>query len=151
PKYLREVVLPNIEAGARAAGRSLADIDICGGSFIVAGRNEEEVEKAKGPVKRQIAFYASTRTYKPVMDLHGWGETCLKLNRMSAEGRWQEMADAITDEMLAEFAVVGTYDDVVPKLKARFADLLNRISFDLPPGNGLDKGRLREMVRALRE
>jgi probable F420-dependent oxidoreductase len=129
PKYTREVIIPSIEEGARKAGRELADIDIVGGSFLVTGNTEEEVEKAKAPVKQQIAFYGSTRSYHPVLECHGWGETGMRLYRLSMEGKWAEMASEITDEMLDEFAVVGTYDEVVSKIRERYFGVVSTLDF----------------------
>jgi probable F420-dependent oxidoreductase len=148
--YLREVILPNIEAGARKAGRSLRDIDISGGSFIVTGESEEELEQAKRATKQQIAFYGSTRTYKPIMDLHGWGDVCLKLNAMSLRGQWQEMADEISDEMLEEFAVIGTYDEIAGRVKERFGDIVTSVGFAMPIRSPDDRERLRAILQTLR-
>jgi probable F420-dependent oxidoreductase len=150
-KYLREVILPNIEAGARKAGRSLQDIDISGGSFIVTGENEEELEQAKRAAKQQIAFYGSTRTYRPVMDLHGWGDVCLKLNAMSVRGQWQEMADEISDEMLEEFAVIGTHDEIAARIKERLGDVVTSVGFAMPIRSPGDRERLRAILQTLRE
>ncbi len=151
PKYFRDVILPNLEAGAKKAGRSLADIDISGGNFIIAGDTEEEIERGKQDTRRQVSFYGSTRTYKSVMDAHGWGDTALKLHRMSSEGLWTEMAEEITDEMLEEFAVIGTYDEIVDKIKERWGWVVNRVGFTMPVRGPADEERLRAMIRALQE
>lgn len=151
PKYTREVLLPAVEAGARKAGRSLEEIDICFGGFIITGETRDDVERAKAASRRQIAFYGSTRTYKPVFDVHGWGDTVLKLHEMSLYGnKWNEMAQEITDEMLDDFAIIGTHDEIVPKIKERLGGLFTRISFSIPVQNDRDKGRLREMIQALK-
>ncbi len=151
PKYFREVILPNLEAGAKKAGRSLADIDVCGGSFIIAGETEAEIEQVKGDTRRQVAFYGSTRTYKAVLDALGWGDTALKLHRMSSEGLWTEMADQITDEMLEQFAVIGTYDDIVDRIKERWGWVVNRVAFDMPVRGPDDEERLRAIIRGLQQ
>jgi probable F420-dependent oxidoreductase len=127
-KYLNTVILPNIKEGAEKAGRSMDDIEICGAGFIITGENEEEVERAKAPVRQQLSFYASTRSYRPVLDAEGWGEVNERLFAMSIEGKWQEMAAGITDEMLNEFAVIGTYDELVPKIKERWGGVMDRIT-----------------------
>ena len=119
------MILPAIEEGAKKAGRELSDIDIVGGSFIITGKNEEEVERAKAPVRQQLSFYASTRAYHPVLEVHGWQETGEKLFRLSMEGKWPEMANGITDEMLEEFAIIGTYDELVPKIKERYGGVVD--------------------------
>ncbi len=129
PRYTREILLPNVEAGAKRAGRKLSDIDIVGACTVVTGRNQEEVQRAKGPVKQRIAFYGSTRTYHPVLELHGWGEVGLRLHRLSLEGKWQEMANEISDEMLEEFAIVGTYEELLPKIKERYAGVVSTLGF----------------------
>jgi probable F420-dependent oxidoreductase len=128
-KYTKEVIIPAVEEGAKKAGRNLSDIDIVGGSFVIAGKNEEEVEKAKSPVRQQLAFYASTRVYHPVLEVHGWQETGQQLFRLSMEGKWPEMGALITDEMLDEFAVIGTYDQIVPKIKKRYSGVVTTLDF----------------------
>ena len=149
PKYLREVILPNIEKGAKKAGRDLKEIEICGLGFVITGKTEEEVEKAKAPARQQIAFYASTRTYRPVLDVHGWGELCPDLNALSLEGKWQEMATKITDDMLDQFAVIGTYDEIVPKIKERCAGVIDRVTFSIPVRSPEDEERLQSMIKEL--
>ena len=151
PKYTREVIIPNIEEGARKAGRQLADIDIVGGSFLVTGKDEEEVEKAKAPVKQQIAFYGSTRSYHPVLECHGWGETGMRLYRLSMEGKWAEMANEITDEMLDEFAVVGTYDEIVPKIRERYFGVVSTLDFGFAIQTPEQAERLHWMVQELKK
>ncbi len=99
-KYTKEVILPEIEAGARKAGRKLSDIDIVGGSFIITGKNEEEVERAKAPVRQQLSFYASTRAYHPVLEVHGWqdaGQTAvppLHGRQVAGDGKGDHRRDA---------------------------------------------------------
>ncbi|TEU01665.1 MAG: TIGR03617 family F420-dependent LLM class oxidoreductase, partial [Dehalococcoidia bacterium] len=149
PKYTREVIIPSIVEGAKKAGRRLSDIDVVGGSFLVTGKDEEEVEKAKAPVKQQIAFYGSTRSYLPVLECHGWGEVGMRLYRMSIEGRWAEMGNEITDEMLHEFAIVGTYDEVVPKIKERYLGVVSTLDFGFGIQTPEQAERLRWMVQEL--
>ena len=149
PKYLKEVVIPNIEAGAKKAGRSLKDIDMTGGGFVITGETEKDVEGQKPALRQQIAFYGSTRTYKGVLDLHGWGETCLRLHRLAAEGRWLEMGREISDEMLDQFAVYGTYDQIAARIKERWGGIVNRTGFFMPVRHEGDKERLREIIRQI--
>ena len=150
-KYTKEVILPAIKEGAEKAGRKFSDVDIVGGSFIITGKNEEEVEKAKAPVRQQLSFYASTRVYHPVLEVHGWEETGQQLFRLSMEGKWPEMAAAITDEMLDEFAIVGTYDELVPKIKERYAGLVTTLDFGFGVRSPEDHERLNYIVQELKK
>ncbi|MCH7523090.1 MAG: LLM class flavin-dependent oxidoreductase, partial [Chloroflexi bacterium] len=151
PKYTREVIIPNIEEGAKKAGRNLSDIDVVGGGFLVTGKNEEEVERAKAPFKQQIAFYGSTRSYHPVLECHGWGEVGMRLHRLSMEGKWAEMTNEITDEMLNEFAVVGTYDEIVPKIKERYSGVVNTLGFGYSTITAEQEDRLRWIIQELKK
>lgn len=150
-KYTNEVILPEIEAGAKKAGRQLSDIDIVGGTFIITGANEEEVERAKAPVRQQLAFYASTRVYHPVLEAHGWMEAGQQLFRLSMEGKWQDMGKLITDEMLDEFAIIGTHEELAPKLKARWGGIATTLDFAFGVRGPEDHERLAFIVQELKK
>src|SRR3990167_2369707 len=138
PKYLREYVHPAVEEGLRASGRRRADFTYVTSTFAVVGDTEQELERARQSVRQQIAFYASTRTYEPVLAAHGWQDLTPALHRKSVEGDWQGMADLITDEMLDTFAVTGTYATIAARIKERYTGLLDRTAFYQPYQSGLD-------------
>jgi probable F420-dependent oxidoreductase len=147
PKYLREFVLPNVEKGLQKAGRSRKDFKIATTAFVIVGRNQEEIEKAKAGVRQQISFYASTRTYKVVLDMHGWGDVSARLNEKAAKGDWGAMAKEITDEMLEVYAVSGTFDDIADKVRARYEGLLDNVGFYIPYRAGIDDADWRKLTR----
>ncbi len=149
-KYVKEVILPDLETGAERAGRSLEDVEVSGGGFIVTGETEEGIAKGREAVRSRIAFYASTLSYRPVMSVHGWDDTVEKLYRMSVEGQWDSMRGEITDEMVDTFALIGTYDDIVDKIKARYGDYACSIDFSLPVDNGNSEGRLEDVIKQLK-
>jgi len=151
PKYLREFVLPHVEQGLKKAGRSRKDFQIGTTAFVIVGRNQDEIERAKAGVRQQIAFYASTRTYKVVLDMHGWGEVSARLNQKAAQGDWGGMAKEITDEMLDAYAVVGTYEDIADKVMRRYDGLLDRVGFYIPYRAGLDDAEWRKLTRRFNE
>lgn len=128
-KYLREAVLPHIEQGAKKAGRQRRDVTLFAPVFVATGEQRSEMEVAKLAVKQQIAFYASTRNYRPVLEMHGWGDIGPLLTQKAAAGDWHGMAAEITDAMLEEFAVVGPAEEIPDRLKARYAGLLDRLAF----------------------
>jgi probable F420-dependent oxidoreductase len=131
-RYLREVTVPALERGRRRAGRSMAGFEIVGPSFVVTGNDDHELAQAAQATRQQIAFYGSTPAYRPVLDLHGWGDLQDQLNAMSKQGRWVEMAGAIDDEILNSFAVVGEPEAIAPELHRRYGDVVQRISFYAP-------------------
>ena len=149
PQYTRDVIIPNLEIGAARSGRSLDDFEINAGGFIITGATEEEVESKKAGVKGQISFYASTRSYESVMSTHGWEDTAARLYRMSVDNRWGEMPGQITDDMLETFAVIGTHDEIVHKLKQAHSDYATSISFDIPTRIGEEEEMLAGMIAEL--
>ena len=68
---------------------------------------------------------------------------------MSVEGKWGEMGALITDEMLDEFAIVGSYDDVVDKIKATYGPFASSLSFSIPVNSGEDEEVLKDMIARL--
>lgn len=106
-KHFKDVMLPQIEANLTKYGRTLDDFEIQFPVFVAAGETEEQLEKAKNGIKYRLGFYGSTPAYKTVLDTHGWGDLQSRLNRMTKDGRWAELPDQISDEMLSAFAAVG--------------------------------------------
>ncbi len=126
PRYLGEVILPAIHEGLTHAGRSRSDIKVSTSAFIVTSPEEEVF------VRAQIAFYASTPSYRPVMILHGWEETAHQLSALAARGAWADMPSVISDEMLTEFALITTPRDLPEALRARYKDLADRLGLYIP-------------------
>jgi probable F420-dependent oxidoreductase len=145
-RYLREVTVPALERGLARGGRSRegAGFQVSYPGFVVTGDSEEEREAARSLVRSQIAFYGSTPAYRPVLELHGWGELQPQLNALSKQGEWAKMGDLVTDEMLDAFAVIAPLDEVPARVGERFGDLVDRFSFYAPPS--LDRARWREVL-----
>ena len=148
--YSRDVIMPAIAQGAARAGRSLADIDVVGSPFLAVAADAEGVEKAKSALKQHIAFYASTRTYHSVLSYHGWEDLGAKLHRLSVEGKWTELPLQITDDMLQEWAIVGTYDELAPRLRERAAGSYTSVLLDLPKALSRDDDRVAQIVAELK-
>ncbi|HVB90544.1 MAG TPA: LLM class F420-dependent oxidoreductase [Acidimicrobiales bacterium] len=131
-RYLREVSLPALERGARKAGRSRADLTVSYPGFVVTGASDADMAAADVAVRQQIAFYGSTPAYRPVLDLHGWGDVHPELNTLSKRGEWVKMGELISDEMLDAFAVVCPIEQVADQVKARYGNAVDRFSFYAP-------------------
>jgi probable F420-dependent oxidoreductase len=147
-QYLDEVTLPNLAKGRAKAGKAMDGFQLAGPMFVVTGRDEADMAEAAKGVKGQIAFYGSTPAYRPVLELHGWGDLQEELNRLSKEGRWAEMGDLIDDDMLATFAVVAPLDRVAGALKERWGDVLDRLSFYAP--YDIDRAQWDEVIADLK-
>ncbi|MBI5029459.1 MAG: TIGR03617 family F420-dependent LLM class oxidoreductase [Chloroflexi bacterium] len=125
-KYIREIVLPNVKLGAEKTGRQRSDIELSSAIFVATDEGEREA------VRAQISFYASTPTYKTVLETYGWGEVNEKLGALAARGKWDDMPELITDEILNEVAIIAKTEDVPARIKEKYAGLLDRITFYAP-------------------
>lgn len=150
-RHTREVILPAIADGAKLAGRSASAIPLIAAPFLATGKDAAAVAAARQAVKQRIAFYASTPAYHPVLDYHGWMDAAEQLHRLSREGKWPEMAAVIRDDMLEEWAVSATWDDLAGALAQRCRGIAAAILLDLPPELRHDEGRVRAIVRALQQ
>ena len=151
PEYVRQVVKPGLEAGARKAGRDPSSLILGGGGFIITGPDQASLSEKKAEVRRRIAFYSSTRTYFPVLEIHGFEEVGQQLHQLSVEGRWAEMPELVDDKMLDAFAVVGEYDEIAPKFIQRYGGLLNEINFSMDTSSSEDETQLRRIIRQFQE
>jgi probable F420-dependent oxidoreductase len=131
-RYLREVSLPALERGAAKAGKTRADLTVSYPGFVVTGETDQEIAVADQAVRQQIAFYGSTPAYRPVLELHGWGDLHPELNTLSKRGEWVKMGQLIDDDVLNAFAVVSPLDQVASTVKARFDGVVDRFSFYAP-------------------
>ena len=125
-KYLNEVILPAIEDGLKKEKRQRKDISVSVTAFVATSPEEESF------ARMQLAFYASTPSYKAVMDLHGWGETAEKLSGFAAKGEWAEMPMLITDEMLNKFCLMTTQENLANDLKKRYNGIADRLTLYTP-------------------
>jgi hypothetical protein len=82
--------------------------------------------------RAQLSFYASTPSYRPVMDLHGWAGVAEKLSAHAAKGEWTEMPMLITDEMLNEFCLVTEESKLAYELKKRYDGIADRLTLYAP-------------------
>jgi probable F420-dependent oxidoreductase len=151
PGYLRDVVRPAIAKGARPAGRDPAAIELIASVFIIAGETERARAEAESAARRQIAFYASTPTYRPFLAYHGFEGLGKELSALARAGRFAEMPARIPDALLEAVAVVAEPARVGQAVRARYAGgLVQRLCpYGLIPADDQD-GRLAALIAGIR-
>jgi len=143
------VVLPALQKGLAASGRTLDDFGVSRPVFMVMGDTEAELAERRRDACRQIAFYASTRAYQPVLDAIGYGALQPELAGLAARGHWDAMADLVDGEVLDHFAVVGRPEDMPDRARRHLAPFVTRTAsyFGWPVA---DPERLGEIVGRFR-
>jgi probable F420-dependent oxidoreductase len=127
-RYLREVILPAIDRGLSKAGRSPEGFEVTCPGFISVVEDPSKMEKARNSMRNQVGYYASTPAYRPVLDLHGWGDLQTELYACSKKGRWDEMARLVDDEVLDTLTIVCAPDALASEVAARYGGLVGRIN-----------------------
>jgi probable F420-dependent oxidoreductase len=143
-EYLRQVVMPAVQEGLERSGRQRKDFTLSVTPFVVTDEGERDF------VRSQIAFYASTPSYRPVMALHGWGEVADRLQGLVRRGRWGEMSGMINDQMLETFAVVAPAQELAAALLARYQGLADQLTLYTPFIPGQRDAFWRGLVEGLR-
>lgn len=151
PEYVRQVVKPAIEGGAASEGRGAREIELSTSVFVITGEDEASVREQREKMRAQAAFYASTPTYRTVLDVHGWGEVGDRLGGLARDGKWDEMPGLVTDEMLHALAVEAAPDRVGEALKERYEGLVDRVSLYLPFVPGERDGFWRKTLEAVHD
>ena len=136
-RYLKESTLPALAAGKRSRTRTLEPIQVVLPVFVVVGDDEAELAQGMAATRKQLAFYSSTPAYRPVLEAHGWGELQPELQSLTRQNRWSEMNALISDDMLCEFAAIGTPEQAAAIMRDRFSGLVDRLAptavYDLRP------------------
>jgi probable F420-dependent oxidoreductase len=146
PDYVRAQISPAFEAGLAVSGRQRSQVAVACALLTATGPTDEAIDRAAEDARRQIAFYASTPAYSVVLEAHGWGELQPRLAEIVKAGRWSALADIVSDEVLAAFALVGTPVQVATALHERWGGVLDRASLVAP--SGVDEQSWRDILSA---
>jgi probable F420-dependent oxidoreductase len=131
-KYIREVTLPAVEAGLLLSGRTVKEFELDYAPIIATGPDEESILTATEIARDRIAFYGSTEAYRPILEIHGWGDLQTELSFLNKRQQKAEMSRLIDDEVLNTIAVIGTPEEVVDSIRNRFGDIISRTGFSVP-------------------
>jgi hypothetical protein len=119
------------------------------GPLIATGESAEDVRREREGVRHLFGFLFSTPPYWPPLELFGWKQRGEKLHELSRAGRWDEMTDVVSDEMLDTFATCAPYAEIADVLSERYASLTDWITFPVPADPAHDASAARA-IRALR-
>lgn len=103
------------------------DFQIAIGLIVGLGSNQAEIDQAKLSCATQISFYGSTPAYKSMLEVHGYEGLHLELNKLSKKGEWDKMVKMVPDEIIEEFAIIGSPAEAAKNLLSRYKTRISRI------------------------
>lgn len=118
--YFATATMAAFDAGLRASGRARSDALVVASVIVATGTTDEEYERNVEAARHRLAFYGSTPAYRPVLEHHGWGGLQPLLQQLTRDGRWDDLAGHIDDEMLDTLALRAPIHDVRVQVEARF-------------------------------
>ena len=126
-RYFEQTVAPSIERGLAKAGRARANFEINGGGFVATGADDKSVSEMVDWVRYRIAFYGSTPAYWPVLEAEGLKDLGPRLNELTKQGRWDELAQQVPDSLLEACTAIGRHDQIAAAIEQRFAGLIDTV------------------------
>ena len=151
PKYIDQVMLPAVKAGLARAGRSLDGFEIAMKPLVATAPNEDILAQRVRDARARIAFYCSTPAYRRAFEIHGLGDLATELAQLSKAGRWNEMPERISDDILHEYVAVGTYDQIGDILVDRFKGRVTSIEFSIAARDEHVQATLQDLVQKIRQ
>jgi alkanesulfonate monooxygenase SsuD/methylene tetrahydromethanopterin reductase-like flavin-dependent oxidoreductase (luciferase family) len=139
-------------AGASPAGASPAGASPAGACPITAMALVsigDDADAARRAARLQIAFYATTPSYKAILALHGREALPRDLRRAFVNRDRDRMAELIDDELLDSIAIAGRPDEAADRLRA-WDGVADRVVLGVP-WYGMDAGRQRDAIAAALE
>ena len=122
-RFLHDATMPKVDEGLAASGRSRDDFAVV--SEIIVSVSDEDPQHTS--TRQLLAFYGSTPAYRPVLDVHGWGDLQPELHALSKQGRWQEMGGLIDDDVLHTIAACGTPTEIAAHIRDRVAGISDEV------------------------
>jgi len=149
PRYLEEIALPNLRAGAESVGRDPATIQLVVGSPYITGATADAVAVEREHQRQMLAFLYSTPAYRRTLELFGWADLGERLQRMTREGRWGELSALVTDDVLDTLVPQGTYADLPAVIDRWFGQVATGVLI-APPRDPSDDAAVAALVHAVR-
>ncbi len=146
PSYIENVMLPAVREGAAKSGRALGQFAVAMKPLVASARDEESLQPKIRDARARIAFYASTPGYLPAFEHRGLGDLANEAKSLSKAQRWEELPGLISDDVLHQFVVVGTYAEIGRKLVARYGSVVTHCEFSIAVASEGDREALAAMV-----
>ena len=149
PRYLREVLQPRLDLGARSRDPEMAPLRLIVGCRIATGRTDADVQRDRENARRSLGFLYSTPAYWPSLEIFGWSDRGPVLRELTRDQQWDRLHEVIDDEMLDAFVPSATYEHLSEVLEQWYGGLTETLTLPMPEDEREDQA-FRQVVLALR-
>lgn len=144
-------IRPALQKGLESAGRSADEVEVTLQFLGVMGGTEAEYESSRSAAQRQLAFYASTPAYEPVLETMGLVGLGRELQELAKEREWEKLPGLIDDEVLRAFCVVGTPAEIASQIEERCRGIAHRATVIQAMNSLPDDDEILSWHRSLRD
>ncbi|HEX8098951.1 MAG TPA: LLM class flavin-dependent oxidoreductase [Actinomycetota bacterium] len=120
--YVKEVLRPAVLRGAKEAGRDPNAVNVSTGAIVQVSHDRET---ARREAALQIGFYATTRTYRPLLARYGFDDLVDPLRDAFASGDLGTMTE-LSLPMVDSLAIAGEPDECRERVAA-FDGIADRV------------------------
>jgi len=145
--------LEPLAEGAAAAGRTLADLDLCQGAEVAFAADERELAAMVESRKAELAFSLGgmgsreRNFYNAAYSRQGWAEVAARVRELWLAGDRAKAVAEVTDEMVLATTLIGTEERVRERLRVWAGTGITTVRL-YPAGRTLDE-RLTTLGRAI--
>lgn len=147
--YMRKVMLPAVQAGARKGQRDIANFEIAHKPLVATAPDADSLRTRVEDARARIAFYLSTPAYRPAFAHHGFEAKADEAAVLSKAGKWEALPELVDDELLHTYVTVATWDGIGDALRERFADVVTRIEFSIAPRTEEERRFMRGVIAGM--
>jgi probable F420-dependent oxidoreductase len=149
PRFLREIAHPALESGAKRSGRSVENVQVIASPFVATGATSAAVKKERERIREHLGFLYSTPQYATTLELHGWKEVGERLHKLTRAGKWEELTEQISDDILDALVPSGPYEDIAETVRDWFGEVCSGIALRMP-ASSKDDSAFAKVIAALR-
>jgi probable F420-dependent oxidoreductase len=130
--FLLDHTLPAVDRGLEKSGRDRENFILQVNAIVITGESAKARSIARESVKSLLGFYASTPAYRPPMEAVGFGDLQTRLNQLSKEGKWDELASHISDDFVNAFTTQGEPENIASRLRDKYGAHADRLAIYAP-------------------
>jgi 5,10-methylenetetrahydromethanopterin reductase len=134
PKFIEDIVLPNLKKGAEKAGRSLSEFEILCTQDVLP-LDENDIHNGIEAMKPQILMAATVSFFEKIFVHAGFQRELVQIKEFMAKGEIDAAIASVSDEMVQELEIVGQRNEIRARVGQLVKAGLTEVIIQPNPGN----------------